>query len=190
MWLVWAKVSNLPPSSALTAEGERKASKHPQSQTSKSIFSPRVWRNNAFFSPPLWCVSESRSPLLLSFFPQFSVSLKRNSSSAQNPPRTPGCEHQEYRAGLALFSCITACFFFFFGGNKCDLRKLIWNQHVSLSFSLSPFFYSKHVLNPQNPWRCAQSAALCPPVSLKYNKPRLHSVWKTKSYHSNKVKKK
>lgn len=104
-------MSDLPPSSALTAEGERKASKHPQSHMNKSIFFPRMWRKKHLFSSSvvLFCLSETtlQSKVHLFFpFSQFCFSLRRNTSSGQHPTQMPGCVHwalQEYRKVCALF---------------------------------------------------------------------------------------
>lgn len=44
-------MSNLPPSSPLTLEEQRKASKHPKSHRNKSIFFPWTWRKKPSFLP-------------------------------------------------------------------------------------------------------------------------------------------
>lgn len=102
-----ARVSNLPPSSAVTAGGESSARTHPQSQINKSIFSSLVMEGRGdsrhFFCLLFW--HTHTSTVLCSV----SVELAPK-TRVQTRTRTPGSAHgalQEHGAGSAAV-CVKA----------------------------------------------------------------------------------
>lgn len=144
-------MSNLPPSSALTDEGKRKASKHPHSHMNKSIFSLVCGENSPLLLLfVILCLSKTKVQSKVPF-PLFlaTVSLKRNTSSVQNPLKMPGFTMSYVRVPLLLLSGKL-------NATICENRTEMGTVSTRNKF-----------LKPQNPFRCAQTAALCPPVSHK-----------------------
>lgn len=131
-----AKVSNLPPSSAVTPEDQRKGSKHPKSHMNKSIFfSFRCEKSPPFCSVMvLFCVYgtklESRA-LSFPLSPHFFFEARLSCSTAN------AGLHSQVSTGLTLLqrcSCVNGLWqrVLLLSGNQCVLHFL-WNRYATNS---------------------------------------------------------